>query len=470
MKKFMRNCAITALCLVALGLALTIVTGSYIGKKTMKETIETVMNMTVDSIKNVGKLENKEDQWDNDSQEGMLATENSEKQDKEEKIQENIKENNRDAKSLLDAENASEAVAALQSLDDETKEEFMATLENSLDAEIMEKVNQAMEGLLTEEELTELLEELNASLDMETKLEVAGQLAGLFGEEEMAAVTNALENAVDEDSLESWADGLGDFFSENFWNSVGEAEFDIEDSITFNNDYEVLQGDVDKTALGSGIIDLNLKVGGASFRVKESEDNQYYVEAEDVSKFQAYVEGECLYIKTLKASANTIDDSTVTLYVPAGCQLASLSVELGAGQITLENIDAARQDLTVGAGQINIKDMQAENMTVEVGMGELVATDIIVDTLNAEVGMGHMLVKGAINKDANIECAMGSVEVECQGAREDFNYEIDGALGEVVIGNKQYAGVTQEQKINNNASKDMRLECAMGSLVIDFKN
>lgn len=334
MKKFMKSCAIIALCLVALGLALTVVTGSYIGKKTIEETVKTVMDETVTSFRSANEI---------------------------------------------------------------------------------------------------------------------GEIQS-------------------EDTVDGWADELQKFFGKNFWKSVEEAEFDIDESIVFNDSYEVMHGDVEKFALGSSITDVNLKVGGTAFRVKESGDNQYYVEAEDVSKFQAYVEGECLYIKTLKASADTIDNSKVTLYVPAGNQLDSLWAELGAGQIILEDINAVRQDITVGAGQITIKDMQAQSMTVEVGMGELVATDVTVDTLNAEVGMGHMLFKGAINKEANIECAMGSVEVECQGIKEDFNYEIDGALGEVVIGNRQYAGVAQEQKINNNASKDMTLECAMGSLVIDFED
>lgn len=454
MKKFMKNCAITALCLVSLGLVMTIVIGSYIGKKTIKETVKTVMDEAVSNFRSANKI-------------GEVQSDNMEEADY---VENGTSENIITGENIFDAENASEVVAALQSLNEETKAELLETLKNSLDVETMEKVNQAMEGVLSDDELTMLVEELNDSLDMETKLAVVGQLAAVFGEKEMAAVTNALENVVDEDAVDSWADGLCQIFSENFWNSVEEAEFDIDEYIVFNDSYEVMNGDVEKFAIGSSIADLNLKVGGAAFRVKESDDNQYYVEAEDVSKFQAYVEGECLYIKTLKSSVDGIDDSKVTLYVPAGVQLKSLWAELGAGQIILENINAARQDITVGAGQITIKDMQAQTMTVEVGMGELVATDVTVDTLNAEVGMGHMLLKGAINKEANIECAMGSVEVECQGEKDDFNYEIDGALGEVVIGNRQYAGVTQEQKINNNASKDMKLECAMGSLVIDFED
>ncbi len=466
MKKFMRNCAITALCLIALGLVLTIATGSYIGKKAIKDTVKTVMDGALDTIHSANDVDNVRDELQKETEEIKPSQEDTSGRD--------LTGNSDVTANLFEAENASEAVAALQSLDDETKEEFLSTLESSLDAKTMEKVKRAMEGLLTEEELTELLEELNGSLDLETKLEIASQLAGVFGEEEMETVTNALENVVDEDAVDNWADGLSDgiedFFSENFWKSVNEAEFDIEDSIVFNDSYEVLHGDVEKFPLGSSVTDVSLNVGGASFHVKESTDEQYHVEAESVSKFQAYIEDECLYIKTLKSSTSAMDVSKVTLYVPEVCQLDSLSVDLGAGEIALENINAAKQNLTVGAGQITLKNVEAQTLTVEVGMGELIATGMNVDNVNAEVGMGHMLLKGAINQEANIECAMGSVEVECEGTEADFNYDIDGAMGEVKVGNRQYAGVAQEQKINNNASKNMKLECAMGSLVIDFEN
>ena len=42
-------------------------------------------------------------------------------------------------------------------------------------------------------------------------------------------------------------------------------------------------------------------------------------------------------------------------------------------------------------------------------------------------------------------------------------------MGELKVGDDSYNGLAQEKQINNNASKNMELECAMGSVVVEFK-
>lgn len=426
----MRNCAIVALCFVLIGLCLTVVTGSYIGKKTLKETVITVFQ----NIANFNQESEKE--WDvleDGSQSGLGD----------------------DQKETEEAQSLSEAELA----------ELYAELVPQLDDETLEKVNQAIQGNLSQAEMSLLIQEVYESVDTTTKIKIATALASVLGEED---VMDELEGSPDEDTIENWSDSISKFFQENVVSSIQEADIDIDDTIIFNDNYDIMTNDVQKMELGSDITELNLKVGGAAFYVEESADAQFYVEAENTSRFQVYVENQCLYVKTLKTSGSTMDNSKVTLYVPAGVQLDALYAELGAGQLKLTGINATRQDISVGAGQIVLEDMQAQKMNVEVGMGELLAGNIVVDELVAEVGMGHMSLEGAIGVGADIECAMGSVELVCSGAYTDFNYTIEGALGDVEIDGTHYSGVVKEQKINNNASKLIEVECAMGNVVIDF--
>ena len=42
------------------------------------------------------------------------------------------------------------------------------------------------------------------------------------------------------------------------------------------------------------------------------------------------------------------------------------------------------------------------------------------------------------------------------------------AAGDVTIGNESFGGIAGEREIDNNASADINVECAMGSVEITF--
>jgi len=88
--------------------------------------------------------------------------------------------------------------------------------------------------------------------------------------------------------------------------------------------------------------------------------------------------------------------------------------------------------------------------------------------LNAEVGMGSLEASGDIRSNANLECAMGSIDLKLAGKETDFNYNFEGAMGSVTVGKSEYSGIAQERSVDNDAAKDLELECSMGSITVKF--
>ena len=74
--------------------------------------------------------------------------------------------------------------------------------------------------------------------------------------------------------------------------------YNIDDFGTvFKEGEKILEGDVEKTVLESeGVKKLRLDVGGCEVTFVPSEDEDFWVEAENVQKFQAYVDGEELHV------------------------------------------------------------------------------------------------------------------------------------------------------------------------------
>lgn len=265
-----------------------------------------------------------------------------------------------------------------------------------------------------------------------------------------------------------WSIMAGD----NILDSLGEVNYDIGEFSSFSGRYEVWKGDVEKYRLEGTVTNLDIEAGGCSFRVEDSGDDFFYVEAESTGKFQAYVEDETLYLKTTTGGVTAWDElsgSKIILYIPGGYRFQQAEVDLGAGMMEIPDLKAAEASLEVGAGRIVVGKAEAAVLDVSVGAGQIELEEMDVAELNAEVGMGGLNARGAVSGYIDAECSMGSLELLLTGKKEDFNYELSGAMGSLNLAGESYGGFVQERNIDNGAEKTMEIDCSMGNVTIGFQ-
>lgn len=269
------------------------------------------------------------------------------------------------------------------------------------------------------------------------------------------------------DSLFSWGMQVRDDLTD----SLPELDYDIDDATSFNNSYEEYTGDVEKTCLGSSVENLKIEAGGCLFNVQFSGDDSFYVEASDCGKFQAYLENGTLYIRTTTSSRSWgWKGSQVKLYVPEGCHFKKADIDLGAGEMEFGALDAERIMLGVGAGRIVVDDLRAEALEMEIGAGQIEIKEIMVKSLEAEADAGELLVSGSVEGDVDVSCAVGNVELNLAGSQQDFNYRLEGAMGNIDLGSESYSGFGMSKQFDNGAEKNIKVECSAGNITIRFTN
>lgn len=325
---------------------------------------------------------------------------------------------------------------------------------------------------------------------------VGGRIAGDM------AIARAVEQAtkgkvrIDSDSVRSWGrHGLGgwilDMMDLHFDGSTDtidevagsamdygydEGRYDDMDwpeddhEVEFSSDKHVFNGDVERFCPGKDIRNLDIDIGGCWLQTADSPDGNLYLEAEDAYKFQGYVDGDTLYVKSTSKLPSDAWDCRITLYLPRDYRFHEVEVELGAGQMDFGTLYADSASLEVGAGQITVYDRaEVSNLEVSVGVGSIDLGTLEADELEVEVGMGAFVVTEAdIRRGADVNCSMGSVDMTVRGRESDFNYELECAMGAINLGEWEYAGLGQEKKIDNGASREVKLECSMGYIDMRF--
>lgn len=284
------------------------------------------------------------------------------------------------------------------------------------------------------------------------------------GDRSAPSTSEAVELAKDDIIDETWQE-------KEYAVDYGQWDDWDESNVEFKNDYEITKGNVDRFCPGEDIRKLELELGGCVVNFAYSENGYLYLQADNAYKFQSHLNGNTLHVKAEGRSMENWADTescSITLFVPTDYAFDEVEVNLGAGYVQLEELYAKKASFEVGAGEIDISYAEMSKMDISVGAGSVIVADMAVDELDAEIGMGSFQAEGDITRKADIECSMGYVSLYLNGEESDFNYKLDGSMGNIEIGGMSFSGFGQEKKIENGASKDIEVECSMGNISILF--
>lgn len=211
------------------------------------------------------------------------------------------------------------------------------------------------------------------------------------------------------------------------------------------------------------ITDLVISVGACEVIIRPSDIDYVQVDTSHLKyealnlELSATVDDGTLIIRTMKngnvwdvISAKNSNGGTLKIYLPENVKLSSAAFEFGACDVEVSGLAIDHMDLVMGA-----VDCEMEKMNL--------------NSLHVEVGAGAFDYSGTISGDVDIECGAGEVDLSLSGKENEFNYDLSVGLGEVEIGEREYGGFAVDKTINNQADKNMVIECGAGSVSVDFR-
>lgn len=158
-----------------------------------------------------------------------------------------------------------------------------------------------------------------------------------------------------------------------------------------------------------------------------------------------------------------------TLILPEGVLLDDCIVKIGAGAVTLEDIEAGDFRLEGGAGSFKAEGFTARRATVKTGAGLVELDNASVGTLRVDTGAGRIVLRGDITEGADVSTGTGSVEFSLAGSEEDYRFDFARGLGSVRIGSGTWDGMGDGVAGNADAERRIKLSTGIGSVRIDFE-
>ena len=273
-----------------------------------------------------------------------------------------------------------------------------------------------------------------------------------------------------------WSVDLGDF-------DLEVAPFyELEEQEFWNDDEAVLTGEelIEAAYAADSLAEIYVKGAGIAVeflpydgsRPELTDGGDVVVCASKSGKYQGYMQNSKLYIVVTGQSEKEIGEGLVQIMIPEalyGAGQLNVTVEASAASIDFGQIQAAEVDLEVSAGTINWAGLTAERLEIDMAAGAISGTNTsITGAIEIDMKAGSVELGGTFGTKADISVAAGKVSLNMANAFNEYIYDLSCAGGSVNVGEEKLEGLVKVKKIDNNAEKNMDIECSAGAVDIQF--
>lgn len=229
-------------------------------------------------------------------------------------------------------------------------------------------------------------------------------------------------------------------------------------------------------------LDFQLDYG----KVTIEEGDNFHIEADNLPKndFKSYVEDGTWVIKTKNSNFFHIFDldipagefgnwkfgrePEIIITIPEGFEADKIALDLGAGILNADNINATEGSFSVGAGSMIIDQLQVkEKSDYKIGAGKLELDNLNASNISVDCNVGHAEISGNIFGNNNIRCDVGTVKLDLDGQQNDYYYQIDSSIGNVIINGEDYENNDRRSIGNDSSNNKLFLDCSVGNITVD---
>ena len=184
------------------------------------------------------------------------------------------------------------------------------------------------------------------------------------------------------------------------------------------------------------ITKLDIEIGASNLTIKQGESLAVETNNKDIEIEQN--EG-ILHIKqkNTKWHINKEPKSTLILYIPEEVEIKNAIIQMGAGNITIENLNTDSLDLQLGAGKTEINDLIVNNnCNIDGGAGAIIIKNSKINNLDFDLGVGEVNLEAGLTGRSEIDAGVGSLKLNLLGEKEQYKIHAEKGIGQITIDGK----------------------------------
>lgn len=206
---------------------------------------------------------------------------------------------------------------------------------------------------------------------------------------------------------------------------------------------------------GTNFRELEIDAAAVSVEIRSSdsfrvETNNKYIKVREYSDKLKIEEAGYSFFRN-----GSSRETFLTVYIPEGMVFDEVSIDTGAGKMSIEELEARDISFDLGAGKLEIEKLVATHkLDIDGGAGEINILDGSINDLDLDMGVGSVTIQALVTGYSEIDAGVGNCELRLLGNEEDYRIKINKGIGEATIDGKAVSNDTYYGNGNSRISID----------------
>lgn len=218
----------------------------------------------------------------------------------------------------------------------------------------------------------------------------------------------------------------------------------------------------------------NIDISKFSGTINFVEGNKFEVAARNVSdEFESTSENG-----TLKIQGGSVGDfmlnrfgrnrnPQITITMPRGTDAGKVVIDLGAGDLNIDTLNAEEFILKAGASDVNISELFAEKCEIEGGVGEVQIYGGEIRDCTVRSGVGEVEVNALLLGNCKLSNGVGEIRASIPASILDYYIVINKGLGDIEIDGDTVSNGNYGTK---GADNTITVDTGVGEVDLEFVN
>lgn len=229
--------------------------------------------------------------------------------------------------------------------------------------------------------------------------------------------------------------------------------------------------DISESYDANGIKDIEIDFGAGEMVIAASQDEYIHVEGKNIpedytfkingNEFEVGLHKDWKVWNTNWFNFNFGDDNSwnniteLKIYLPQK-DYEEISIDNGAGDMTISDISYAELSIDIGAGEVTATNLncwkEGGETSFDLGAGEAIVSKSRIKNLEADIGAGEFEFQGDISGDIDVDAGVGECRFILDGSEDSYRF--------LDYGKNKYG--------SNSGKYDVRVDHGVGEVNFKF--
>ena len=216
--------------------------------------------------------------------------------------------------------------------------------------------------------------------------------------------------------------------------------------------------------IDSSFTGISINISAAELDIKTGEKfgvetNHKYLECESKGDILKISEKRSLF-------AHHSGGMKVILTIPEGTLFDYVDISAGAGSVTIDELLANSLSIELGAGELKAERLDAiDNAEIDGGAGSVTIRGGRLNNTDIDMGVGELNLTSELSGKSSIDYGVGETNLVLIGKEDDYKIKLDKGIGEAWLAGKKM----RDDSVYGAGENYIEIDGGIGTLNISFE-